>query len=111
FDHNNVENIFFTVAPFSGYSFTNAFSVSEEFYRSYQPGDLRKDLYFYEMNNNGSGVVFHYANSYGGSWSTFTGLAIDEVYLNAAEGHARTGNLSKAVELINNLLVTRFANG
>jgi hypothetical protein len=111
FNHDNVEMIFFTTVPFSGYSYSNAFSVSSELYHSYDTDDLRRELFYYAIPGQAGATRYEYANGYGGSWSRFTGLATDEMYLISAEAHARTGDLSKAVERINTLLITRYKTG
>jgi tetratricopeptide (TPR) repeat protein len=78
-------------------------------YTSYAADDLRKSLFF-KQNSNGT---VGFKNNYDGeqSSSIFTGIAMDEVYLAAAESAARAGNTNKAMNLLNALLVTRWKQG
>lgn len=76
--------------------------VDSTLYRSYAANDLRKTLYF---RDRGSGVVNH-RGSY--SSATFSGLAIDEIYLIRAECYARAGTTNSALGDLNTLLVNRY---
>lgn len=87
------------------YVFNNAFyTVDENLYESYKPGDLRKDIYFRELE----GGRHQFKGSYGGSDGPFSGLAVDELYLILAECEARQGHETKSRALLNELLVSRW---
>jgi len=76
-------------------------------YRSYEAEDLRLSLFFSAKANGG--VSFR--GSYMGSAGDFSGLATDEVYLIRAEGRARGGDVSGALEDLNRLLLHRYRKG
>lgn len=77
-------------------------------YRSYDPDDLRKSVYF---ANAGPGQ-FSFRGSYEGpnSGTWFCGPATDEVYLMRAECYARKGMITEAMEDINTLMRKRWRN-
>ncbi|WP_257669182.1 RagB/SusD family nutrient uptake outer membrane protein [Parapedobacter tibetensis] len=72
----------------------------------YEAEDLRRRAYFYEENDGR--VVFKGSYVGGGPYAFFSGLAVDELYLIAAECHARQGNLQEALEHVNFLRKHRF---
>jgi hypothetical protein len=72
-------------------------------YQSYAITDLRKSVFF----NTTQGLPRR-KNFYDGTSATlYTGLAVDEVYLNYAECLARSGNKTTAMQLLNKLLAYR----
>lgn len=73
-------------------------------YAQYHEHDLRKIAYFLPNEN-----FFQFKGHYTGHPTRyFTGLATDEMYLIAAEGLARSGNVNEAMDLLNALLITRW---
>ncbi|MBE9462123.1 RagB/SusD family nutrient uptake outer membrane protein [Dyadobacter subterraneus] len=78
-----------------------AITVDSSLYNSYQPGDLRKVLYFNSSRN--------FKGSYTGTLYPFAGLATDEVYLVKAECQARLGKTDQAMQTLNALLEKRWA--
>lgn len=84
----------------------NRLQVAEELLEGYDGDDLRKPCFFRE--SNGTTV---YRGSYYGSNAFFTGLSSNEVYMIAAECHARLGNTSQALEQLNTLLASRYRRG
>ncbi|HVZ57347.1 MAG TPA: RagB/SusD family nutrient uptake outer membrane protein [Chitinophagaceae bacterium] len=86
------------VAPWYG-------KIDTILYASYDNKDLRKSVWF---GDNGDGT-FYFQNSYS-QYSLFTGVANDEVYLMRAECYARMNNISKAMEDLNALMITRWKN-
>lgn len=93
-----------------GYNFMysqNAFQTNPDLLALYGEGDLRRTLYFIDRNN---GYV-NFRGSYDGTISLFGGLAADEVFLIYAECLVREGNLSRASEIMNGLLVARHKDG
>ncbi|PZX49960.1 SusD-like starch-binding protein associating with outer membrane [Algoriphagus ratkowskyi] len=93
-----------------GYSFMfsqSAFQVNPELLALYEEEDLRKSLLFIKRP---SGYV-NFRGSYDGGITLFAGLAADEVYLIYAECLIRAGDLSRAADVLNSLLVTRYAEG
>lgn len=81
--------------------------MNPDFFESYSDDDLRKDLYF-KYGNNGK---VNFKGSYYGSSALFAGLAVDEIYLIAAECLARKSVLDKAVGYLHRLLSMRYKQG
>jgi hypothetical protein len=79
--------------------------VDSTLYRSYDTNDLRKTLFY--MINSVSGLPNAKGN-FSGSTYSFSGLAVDEVYLVRAECYARAGNTTSAMSDLNTLLQTRW---
>ncbi|MDR2282776.1 MAG: RagB/SusD family nutrient uptake outer membrane protein [Sphingobacterium sp.] len=75
---------------------------------SYESDDLRPDIYFNFQTN---GKIGELKGSYYGDAAPFTGLAVDEMYLIAAECHARDVGEDKAKEYLRRLLEKRYRNG
>lgn len=82
--------------------------VPMELYQSYHSNDLRKSIYF---NINTQGQILFRGNYTGGATGKLTGMAIDELYLILAESYAHLNNVSDAMAILNQLLVTRWKNG
>eukprot|EP01133_Synstelium_polycarpum_P010481 gene10481-12202_t len=80
--------------------------IVPELINLYEPNDLRKPIFFSVFQGN-SYLKYGYDNS----GSTFTGLAIDEVYLIEAECLARKGDLGNALKFLNQLLEKRYVTG
>lgn len=76
----------------------------------YQPGDLRKELYFRKNDDDSYSFAGSYASLY---WEAigFDGLATDEMYLVSAESYARAGNIPDALADLNALLEKRYQTG
>ena len=83
---------------------TSRLRIDSTLYRSYEPNDLRKTVFF-RNNNNGS---FGFKGSYTGSASHFDGYAVDEVLLMKAECEARKNNITEAMNTLNTLLIKRW---
>jgi hypothetical protein len=106
---NNPEILFYAQAqaynslrPFtSGTSFINM-----DLYNSYDNNDLRKSL-FYVQN----GTSYQFRGCYTGTFATFCGLALNEIYLIRAECFARQNNITSAMADINTLLSKRYKTG
>lgn len=84
---------------------TTRYNADPELLKSYTPGDLRKDAYFY--TNTDLRILFK--GSYNGDVLFFSGLATDEVYLALAECLVRTGDIGGALLNLNILLKNRMA--
>lgn len=79
-------------------------AVSEELLQMFNPGDLRKDIYFQpHLQTNTSRIN----TLYSGNRIPFAGLAVDEVYLNRAECRVRLGDVEGALEDLNLILINR----
>lgn len=82
--------------------------VDQQLYDSYDPNDLRR-LYFYDDTEGPERVRFR--GSYSGNTDNFCGIAVNELLLIKAECLARTGEVNKAMEALNALLVKRYREG
>ena len=113
FQRFNTEVIFHSVIITSDIIIVNALaSVDSNLYNAYQPGDLRKSIYYVDGNKGGSlasGKIFK--GSYDGSAFYFAGLATDEMYLIRAECEARKGITLAAMNDLNTLLINRWSSG
>ncbi|EOZ98911.1 hypothetical protein A33Q_0894 [Indibacter alkaliphilus LW1] len=100
---SNTELIFHQSAGTGSLSFSPETLVSDEVFDLYGEGDLRKEVFFRAVPSG-----FNFNGNYSGQTSWFTGLAMDEVYLNLAESLARLGRGEEAVDYLNELLEKRF---
>ncbi|TDW97469.1 RagB/SusD family nutrient uptake outer membrane protein [Dinghuibacter silviterrae] len=73
----------------------------------YDNNDLRKTLFF---TNNAYVGGYAFIGDYSGYYS-FTGIAVDELYLLRAESYARQGNVNAAMADLNTLLLKRYTTG
>ena len=103
----NTEVLFQSVSSTYQFPVSTLAYVDTLLYEKYELNDLRKSIFF----RNRSANRFTFKGTYTGTTSLFTGLAIDEVYLNRAESRARIGNLTGALEDLNTLLATRYKTG
>lgn len=76
-------------------------------YESYDNNDLRKTIFYKKTNDE-----IQFNGSYeGGTYSYFSGIAVDELYLICAEYEVRDGSVDKGLKKINNLLKNRYITG
>lgn len=80
--------------------------VTEELVNLFADNDLRKPMFF-TLNADQSYSFRAYFGNTGGT-SPFSGPAVNEMYLNRAEGNCRIGNLDLAIADMNRLLAARF---
>jgi len=83
--------------------------IDSVLYNSYDSNDLRKSIFFTKSPTR-TGKIIMKGNYYSGIFA-FTGLAMDEVYLNRAECLARLDRLPEALNDLNALLIKRWKNG
>jgi hypothetical protein len=76
--------------------------VDSSLVASYQPNDVRKQLFF-------KGGRFF--GMYDEDGLAFCGLATDELYLTRAECYARTGNVDAALNDLDSLMIKRMSTG
>lgn len=82
---------------------TARLNVEKSILDVYEPTDLRAKLYFtYQSDGRVS-----FKGSYSGQSGYFVGIAVDELYLIAAESNARLNELDKATAWLNRLLIKR----
>lgn len=81
--------------------------IDSGLYRSYNLNDLRKYCFF-RVDGDGNPK---YKGSYSGWAEMWDGIATDEVYLMRAECYARKGELDKAMNDLNTLLIKRWKKG
>jgi hypothetical protein len=87
---------------------TRNWQIDQALYNSYVSNDLRKQLFF-TQNANTFAITFR--GFYSTSYTGFSGLATDELYLNKAECLARSDQPAAALETLNALLVKRYRRG
>ncbi|HWW40151.1 RagB/SusD family nutrient uptake outer membrane protein [Pedobacter sp.] len=87
-------------------STSNKGLVLMDLYNSYEENDLRK-IFFYQK----VATDVKFRGGYSGSFSNFTGLATNEIYLIRAECRARNGNPISAMQDLNLLLQHRYKSG
>jgi hypothetical protein len=78
-------------------------------YRSYDPNDLRRAVFFRPAPSGDGGVCFK--GNYTGQIYVFSGLATDEVFLIRAECRARRGDIAGALADLDTLMTARFRQG
>ena len=83
--------------------------VDSGLYSSYKNNDLRKVIYY---TVDGAGTAY-WKGSYNSinNYSIFDGIAVDELFLNRAEGRAWMGDINGAMKDLNYLLQMRYATG
>ena len=101
----NSEVLFYAASSYDPIALSTGM-VDTTLYRSYAANDLRKQLFFL---TSGSGNIFK--GQYTGNSYPFGGLAINELYLIAAECYARKGNKDQAMQKLNALRVKRWKTG
>ncbi|WP_454880712.1 RagB/SusD family nutrient uptake outer membrane protein [Sphingobacterium detergens] len=81
--------------------------VSPDLYTMYATSDLRRSL-LYDVST--APLAFSFKGSYDGDLGYFVGLATDELFLIIAECYARSNELEKATNMLNDLLKKRWDN-
>jgi tetratricopeptide (TPR) repeat protein len=107
FTRFNSETIFYTHFSYSSFTFSQLFKVSEDFLSLYAENDLRKSTYFIQRPGGWKNQIGHYS----GSIEYFSGITTAEMMLIAAESAARSGNQTRARELLAVLAENRFGEG
>lgn len=102
--YNNPEIIYVSRAPTPTILNNARAKIDPLLYQSYQVNDLRKSVYFKNNNN----TTFGFKGSLDGSVFLFNGIAVDEIYLMRAECYARKGEVDKAMDDLNTLMVKRW---
>jgi len=82
--------------------------IDTDLLRSYDTSDLRRSI-FYRTKSGDS--TYHLKGGYTGSVFPFGGLAVDELLLIRAEGAARAGDATAAMQDIDTLLSNRWRRG
>jgi hypothetical protein len=82
--------------------------ISPGLYNLYDNNDLRKTMLFRTIAN---GEVLFRGSYTGSSTGKIVGITTGELYLIAAECYVRTNQIEKAMDKLNELLVTRYTSG
>ena len=101
----NAEVLFWAMTKYE--QFLYGAKIPQNIYALYDTNDLRKQVFF---NKNKAGEIV-FKGDYNNVNGALAGIATDEVYLIAAESHARLGNKEQAMEMLNKLLITRWKAG
>lgn len=106
FQKFNKEVLFDATTLTSEIIYPSVSRINNELYQSYDEDDLRKQLFF-SINDDG---LYSFKGQYSGDAysSSFSGIAIDEVYLTLAEAYARNNKVQLAMKKLNELMVTRW---
>ena len=109
FDKLNDENLYYAVLVDYdvNLSISTTAYVDTLLYQSYASNDLRKAIYFRTISGTNMGIK----RGYSGTINAYSGLAMDEVYLNRAECLARSGNIVGAMNDLNTVLINRWKTG
>lgn len=104
----NVEVLFNT--GMVSYTFLNSTLnfVDQQLYNSYADDDLRKSYYFLARTGGkytARGLI------YSSNIGLFSGIALDEVYLNKAECLVRLNRVEEGIKVLNKLLISRWKTG
>jgi hypothetical protein len=103
----NSEVIFQTTLDYARNFTASRINIDSSLFQSYADNDIRKAAWFTVTNGH---LIFK--GSYNGSSPYFfSGLAIDEMFLNKAECLARKGKVEDAMTTLNTLLAKRFITG
>ncbi|WP_183078629.1 RagB/SusD family nutrient uptake outer membrane protein [Sphingobacterium puteale] len=100
----NKEVIYHCLAGYPQILNTVRAQIVDDLIASYEPNDLRLDLFFIK---NADGT-YGFRGLYTGTTSLFMGIAADELYLIRAEAAVRLQKTDIAMKDLNALLVTRF---
>ncbi|MDX3916149.1 MULTISPECIES: RagB/SusD family nutrient uptake outer membrane protein [Olivibacter] len=82
----------------------NRAKIDSNLYSSYAADDLRRKIFF---RDNGDGTV-GFRGSYFGGLALFSGLSVNELYLQLAECLIRQGDVNGGLSYLNVLLKTRW---
>ena len=104
----NAEVIFNT--GYLNYTFLNStlVYVEQDLYNSYETNDWRKTYYFVSRSN---GRYTFRPSNFSSNNGRFSGIAMDEVYLIKAECLIRAHRVDEGLDVLNNLLITRYKSG
>lgn len=103
FQRWNAEVIFDAAYLSSGPAATYRSHTDSSLYQSYQPNDLRKNLFFKFGD--------YFFGRFDQQGYCFAGLSTSEMFLIRSECLARAGNIAAAMADLNHLLQTRWATG
>lgn len=110
FKYNNIEviyqNYLVDINPIILVNNSINYSIDTLLYKSYEPNDLRKVLFF--VKNQG---FVNKKNTYSGSTVNSNCLATDELFLTKSECLIRQGKISEGLDQLNKLLRTRHLKG
>lgn len=101
----NSEVVFHSLMSSYSYLRLPSTFISPELYESYENGDLRKSLYFREA---GVPDRMNFRGNYTSGSNGFSGIALDEIYLILSESLIRLGQVEEGIEVLNELLKTRW---
>ncbi|MCE7044461.1 RagB/SusD family nutrient uptake outer membrane protein [Dyadobacter sp. CY312] len=103
-ENQNVEVLFHATAVRYGFFSSSLIFPDSVLVKSYEENDLRKTLFFHATTGR-------FIGTYTGRSPLFTGLATDEVRLVRIESLARSSQKQKALDELNQLVVTRYKKG
>lgn len=99
------ETVFYSVLASFTFPISNEVAVDSLLLDLYENGDLRLPSFFDKV----AGGRSVYTGKISGDTRNFGGISVGELYLNAMEGLAKTGEADRALELLNEFLSFRYA--
>lgn len=84
--------------------------IDSNLYHSYDNNDLRKQVFFKKIKENAYGFQGSYNGTYA-PYSSFDGIATDEIFLIKAEAEAKTTGAAEALKTLNTFLRKRWQTG
>jgi hypothetical protein len=102
----NAEVLFQSYAMYYPIQYLRTTLVDSLLYRSYDPNDLRRGMFFQK-----SGTGYSFKGGYTGLIYLFNGMAVDDILLVRAESRARNGDAGGALNDLDSLLAHRWRKG
>lgn len=97
--NDNPEVVFFSIMVFANTAYLLS-RVDSTLLKQYSPKDIRRTFFF--------SAAEMFRAGYDPTNARFSGLAIDEIYLNRAEAYTRTGKVVDALSDVNKILENRI---
>ena len=102
------KEVLFRGSMFFAYPLSIAIAkISPDLYNLYDQNDLRKEVYF----KKGTDGYYTFRGTHSGGQGLVTSITTSELYLICAECYTRIGELSKAADVLNKLLIKRYKTG
>jgi hypothetical protein len=98
------ETVFYSVLAGLSFPISNEVAVDSLLLDLYEPEDLRFPSFFDSIPDG----RLVYTGKISGDFRNFGGISVGELYLNAMEGLARTGDTDRALQLLNEFLSFRY---
>lgn len=101
----NKETIYYAMCTSALLLAQSRANISPELLEMYQPGDLRRNIFYYTKTNGTIGFKGGYT---GNATPVFVGPTVDELYLIRSECLIRKDKVAEGLQVLNNLLRKRW---